>query len=86
MDPYEVFTDLIKVFDTVNKKTSWKIVKKLRYSDKFISVLRGSHGTRKESVNINGKQKAITVPNLLYFIMIFLMTFKGCPYGVYIKY
>jgi len=100
MGLYQVFIDLTKAFDTVNRKALWEILKKLGCPDKFISILKLFHDDMKAVVNIGGKladpisvengvkQGDITAPTLfaLYFAMVFRMAFKDCSDGVYIRY
>ena len=97
---YQVFIDLTKAFDTVNRAALWEILKKLGCPEKFIAILKLFHDGMKAIVNVGGKltepisvengvkQGDIPAPTLfaLYFAMVFKIAFRDTSDGVYIRY
>ena len=97
-DLFQVFIDLTKAFDTVNRKALWLILGKLGCPEKLISILKLFHHDMKTMLNIGGKlAEHITVENgvkqgdtlaptpfALYFSMVFQLAFKDSSEGFYI--
>ena len=97
-DLFEVFIDLTKTFDTVNRESLWLILGKLSCPEKLISILKLFHHDMKTTLNIGGKlAELFTVGNgvkqgdtlapklfALYFSMMFQLAFKVSSEGVYI--
>ena len=100
MDLYHCFIDLKKAFDTVHRKSLWKILRKIGCPDKFVTMIERLHDGMKARANINGeltdaipvengvKQGDILGPTLfsIYFAIVFLVAFEDCEHGVYIRY
>ena len=53
-DLYQVFVDLTKAFDSVNRETLWKILGKLGCPDHFVKLIRSFHDEMEVSVNVGG--------------------------------
>ena len=53
-DLYQVFVDLTKAFDSVNRETLWKILGKLICPDHFVKLIRSFHDEMEVSVNVGG--------------------------------
>lgn len=101
VDLYQVFIDLTKAFDTVNRNALWKILKRIGCPDKFVNILQSFHdnmqvwvsssGELSDPINVNNgvKQGDIPAPALfsIYFYIVFLLAFQveDAP-GVYIRY
>ena len=99
-DLYQCFIDLKKAFDTVHRKSLWKILRKIGCPDKFVSMIEKLHDGMKAWVNVSGeltdpievengvKQGDILGPTLfsLYLAMVFEDAFKDNDRGIYIKY
>ena len=51
---YQVFFDLTKAFDSVNRETLWKILGKLGCPDHFFKLIRSFHDEMEVSVNNGG--------------------------------
>lgn len=99
MDLYQVFIDLKKAFDTVNRQALWTILAKLGCPEKFVTMLQRLHDGMKAWVNVDGeltdpidvengvKQGDILGPTLfsIYLSMVFQEAFRGCDKGIYIK-
>ena len=99
-DLYQVFIDLTKAFDTVNRDALWEILRKLGCPEKFLAVLQSFHVGMRARVSVSGrisepilvengvKQGDILAPTLfaLYFAMVFRVAFKNCKAGIYIRY
>ena len=49
---YQVFVDLTKAFDSVNRERLWKILGKLGCPDHFVKLIRSFHDEMKVSVNV----------------------------------
>ena len=100
VDLYQVFIDLKKAFDTVNRKALWVVLRKLGCPDKFVSMIQAFHNGMKAWVSVNGiltdsinvengvKQGDILGPILFsfYFAMVFIDAFRNCNRGIYIRY
>lgn len=100
MDLYQVFIDLKKAFDTVNRKALWIVLGKLGCPEKFVSMVKALHDGMKAWVNVNGeltepidvengvKQGDILGPILFsfYFAVVFIDAFCNCDRGIYIRY
>ena len=98
---YQVFIDLTKAFDTVNRTALWGILKKLGCPNKFVNLLKSFHDDMKVWVALSGelsdpitvengvKQGDIPAPTLfaLYFYIVFVLAFSDddAP-AVYIRY
>ena len=98
---YQVFIDLTKAFDTVNRTALWQILRKLGCPDKFTNILKSFHDDMKVWVSLSGqlsdpisvengvKQGDIPAPTLfaIYFYIVFLIAFgdTDAP-AVYIRY
>ena len=98
---YQVFIDLTKAFDTVNRTALWQILRKLGCPDKYTNILKLFHDDMKVWVSLSGelsdpisvengvKQGDIPAPTLfaLYFYIVFLIAFDNddAP-AIYIRY
>ena len=98
---YQVFIDLTKAFDTVNRSALWQILRKLGCPDKFTNILKSFHDDMKVWVALSGdlsdpisvengvKQGDIPAPTLfaIYFYVVFFLAFSNddAP-AVYIRY
>ena len=98
---YQVFIDLTKAFDTVNRTALWQILGKLGCPDKFVRIIKSFHDDMKVWVSVSGdlsdpitvengvKQGDIPAPTLfaLYFYIVFALAFEeeDAP-TVYIRY
>ena len=98
---YQVFIDLTKAFDTVNRSALWKILSKLGCPDKFTNILKSFHDDMKVWVALSGdlsdpisvengvKQGDIPAPTLfaIYFYIVFFLAFSDSDApAVYIRY
>ena len=97
MDLFQVFVDLTKAFDTVNRKALWLILEKLGCPNKFVKTLRLFHDDMQAWVNVGGKlsdpisvangvkQGDIPAPTLfsLYVAVVFYLTAQDCHDGIY---
>lgn len=93
---YMVFIDLTKAFDTVNRATLWKILKKLGIPDNMLKVITSFHEGMKASVVSNGdssehfnvtngtKQGCVMAPVLfaLFFSVMLKHAFADVDTGV----
>lgn len=100
LDLFQVFIDLTKAFDTVNREALWKILEKLGCSSHFVDMIRQLHDGMKAKVNFNGslsssipvengvKQGDILAPTLfsIFFATTLTIAFKDCDTGVYLRY
>ena len=98
---YQVFIDLTKAFDTVNRSALWQILRKLGCPDKFTNILKSFHDDMNVCVSLSGdlsdpisvengvKQGDIPAPTLfaIYFFIVFFLAFQDndAP-AVYIRY
>ena len=97
---YQVFVDLTKAFDTVNRDALWIILGKIGCPPTFVRMFQELHRDMKARVTFNGKlseefavdngvkQGGIPAPTLfsIYFAMLLTYTFKDCDKGVYIRF
>jgi hypothetical protein len=97
---YQVFVDLTKAFDTINRSALWTILEKLGCPCEFVEMLKQLHRNMKARVNFNGslsepvpvdngvKQGDIPAPTLfsIYFAVMLEFAFKNCDIGVYIRF
>ena len=58
---YQCFIDLLKVFDTVNRSTLWKILLKLGCPERFVGLIRSLHNGMKARVSFNGTLSDISM-------------------------
>ena len=98
---YQVFIDLTKAFDTVNRNALWQILRKLGCPEKFTNILKSFHDDMNVWVSPSGelsdpitvengvKQGDIPAPTLfaIYFYIVFFLAFQNndAP-AVYIRY
>ena len=99
-DLYQVFVDLTEAFDSVNRETLWKILRKLRCPDHFVKLIRSFHDEMEISVNVGGtltnpfkvetgvKQGDLLAATLfsVFFSIVLNDAFRGCNQGIYIRY
>ena len=99
-DLYQVFVDLTKAFDSVNRETLWKILGKLGCPDHFVKLIRSFHDEMEVSVNVGGtltdpfkvetgvKQGDLIAPTLfsVFFSIVLNDAFRDCNQGIYIRY
>ena len=97
---YQVFVDLTKAFDSVNRETLWKILGKLGCPDHFVKLIRSFHDEMEVSVNVGGtltdplkvetgvKQGDLLAPTLfsVFFSIVLNDAFRDCNQGIYIRY
>ena len=101
VDMYQVFIDLTKAFDTVNRSALWAVLGKLGCPEKFVGILKSFHddmkvwvcssGDLSEPIQVeNGvKQGDIPAPTLfaVYFAIVFMVAFKDKDVpSVFIRY
>ena len=98
---YQVFIDLTKAFDTVNRTALWQILGRLGCPDKFVNIIKSFHDDMKVWVSLSGelsdpitvdngvKQGDIPAPTLfaIYFYIVFMIAFNDndAP-AVFIRY
>ncbi len=51
---YICFVDLTKAYDSIDRKTLWKILKKCGVDEKMIKIIRAFHDNMKAKINISG--------------------------------
>eukprot|EP00106_Octopus_bimaculoides_P020069 XP_014787511.1 PREDICTED: serine hydroxymethyltransferase-like [Octopus bimaculoides] len=90
MDLYQVFYELTKAFDSINRIALWETLKKLGCPEKFVRMLRQFHDKMEVSANVGGtlsdpislengvKQGDIPAPALfaMYFAIVFQIAFE----------
>ena len=99
MPLYMIFVDFTKAFDTVNRTTMWKVLRKLGCPDQFTTLISSLHTGMKASVNLKGelsepfeitngvKQGCVLAPTLfsIYLTMVMNNAFDGYDRGVWIQ-
>ena len=99
---YQIFADLTKAFDIVNRSALWIILRKLGCPPQFVEMLKQLHRNMKAIVNVNGSfSEPIAVENgvkqgdiharpptlfYIYFAVMPSYTFQDCDIGVYIRF
>ena len=97
---YQVFVDLTKAFDTVNRPALWIILGKLGCPQHFVNLFESLHSNMKAYVNFNGslsepiavdngvKQGDIPAPTLfsIFFATMLSYAFKDCEVGVFLRF
>ena len=97
---YQVFVDLTKAFDSVNRETLWKILGKLGCPDHFVKLIRSFHDEMEVSVNVGGtltdplkvetgvQQEDLLAPTLfsVFFSIVLNDAFRDCNQEIYIRY
>ena len=100
MSLYQVFVDLTKAFDTVNRNVLWKILEKIGCPPKFVHMFKELHRNMKARVNFNGqlsdelavdngvKQGDIPAPTLfsIFFAVLLSYAFQDCDNGILLKF
>ena len=100
MPLYQVFVDLTKAFDTVNRDALWKVMGKLGCPPIFVHMLKELHRDMKGRVSFNGqlseeisidngvKQGDIPAPTLfsIYFAVLLRYAFEDCDVGVLLRF
>ena len=93
---YQVFVDLTKTFDTVNREALWKILGKLRCSPTFIHMqqqlyrdMKAVSGTFSDKISFDNevKQGDVLVPTLfsIDFAVLLIFAFNDCDTGIYLR-
>ena len=96
----QVFVNLTKAFDTVNREALWKVLGKFGCTSSFVDKLRQMHRSMKARVNFNGqlseelnidngvKQGDIPAPTLfsLYLTAVLWYAFHDCDIGVFLRF
>ena len=89
-DLYQVFVDLTKAFDSVNRETLWKILGKLGCPDHFVKLIRSFHDEMEDPFKVEAgkKQGDLLAPTLfsVFFSIVLNDAFGDCNQGVYIRY
>ena len=99
MPLYMIFVDFSKAFDTVNRSTLWKILRRLGCPDQLTNLISSLHSGMKASVNLKGdlsepfeitngvKQGCVLAPTLfsIYLTMVINHAFDGYQEGVWIQ-
>ena len=97
MPLYQVFVDLTKAFDTVNREALWTILGKLGCPDLYVSLVK-KHWDMKARLSFNGtlsrpiavengvKQGDILAPTLfsIFFATMLCHAFKDCTVCFYV--
>lgn len=100
MPLYQVFVDLTKAFDTVNREALWKVLGKFGCTSAFVDKMKQLHRSMKARVNYNGqlsdeiavdngvKQGDIPAPTLfsLYLAAVLWYAYHDCDIGVYFRF
>ena len=100
MPLYQVFVDLTKAFDTVNRNALWKILAKIGCPPMFVRMVKELHRNMKARVNFNGqlsdelavengvKQGDILAPTLfsIFFAVLLSYAFQHCDKGVLLRF
>ncbi|KAL8570335.1 hypothetical protein ACOMHN_035753 [Nucella lapillus] len=99
LDPYAVFNDLTKAFDTVNRVALWTVLQKLGCPRKFVNLIRLFHDSMTSMVLSGGeafepfeitngvKQGCVLAPVLfnLFFTCVLSHAVRDIKDGVYIR-
>jgi hypothetical protein len=97
---YQVFVDLTKAFDTVNRSSLWIILGKLGCPPEFVNMFKQLHRDMKARFNFNGslsepiaidngvKQGDIPAPTLfsIFLAVTLSYAFQDCDIGVFIHF
>ena len=97
---YQVFVDLTKAFDTVNRDASWIILGKIGCPPTFVNMSKQLHGDMKDRVTFNGqlteeipigngvKQGDIPAPTLfsIFFAVLLTHAFQDCEKGILFRF
>ena len=100
MPLYQVFVDLTKAFDTVNRDALWKVLGKCGCPPEFVDKFKKLHRSMKARVNFDGqlseeisvdngvKQGDIPAPTLfsIYLSAMLWLAFHDCDIGVAIRF
>ena len=100
MPLYQVFVDLTKAFDTVNRNLLWKILAKIGCPPTFVHMFTELHRNMKARVNFNGqlsdelavdngvKQGDIPAPTLfsIFFAVLLSYAFEDYDKGVPLRF
>ena len=62
---YQVFVDLTKAFDSVNRGKLWQILGKLGCPDHFVKLIRSFHDEMEVSVNVGVYLRALSKSKLV---------------------
>ncbi len=99
MPLYMVFIDFTKAFDTVDRPTLWKILRKLGFPGHFTNLISALHTGMKASVKLKGdlsnpfevnngvKQGCVLAPTLfsIFLTVVLQHAFENCDIGVWIQ-
>lgn len=99
-DLYMAFIDLTKAFDTVDRPTLWKVLKKIGCPEKLVTMIRILHDDMKASVLIDGdytnefdvktgvKQGCVLAPTLfsIFLTAVLHLVRKNMPTGIRLRY
>ena len=100
MPLYQVFVDLTKAFDTVNREALWVVLGKCGCPPEFVDKFKQLHRSMKAQVNFDGqlsekfsvdngvKQGDIPAPTLfsIYLSALLWYAFHDCDKGVHIRF
>lgn len=100
MPLYQVFVDLTKAFDSVNRDALWVVLKKFGCTPAFIDKIQQLHRSMKVRIIIDGhlseevavdngvKQGDILAPSLfsLFLTAVLWYAFRNCDIGVYFHF
>lgn len=100
MPLYQVFVDLTKAFDTVNRNALWRVLEKVGCPPDFVRMITELHRDMKARFTFNGtlsdeipidngvKQGDILAPTLfsIYFSALLSHAFNDCDSGVYLRF
>ena len=96
----QVFVDITKAFDTVNREALWVVLGKIGCPQTFVRIFQELHRDMKARVAFNGelsgefavdngvKQGDIPAPTLfsIYFATLLSLAFKDCDKGVSLRF
>ena len=100
MPLYQVFVDLTKAFDTVNREALWRILTKIGCPPTFVNMFKELHRNMKARVTFNGqlseeiaidngvKQGDIPAPTLfsIFFAVLLSHAFIECDQGILLRF